>query len=130
MPKQEFRERNITDLPTDLYQVANKKYADTGGPGSVLAYASVITVNPNKGRLFKFITTNAVSPATVNASVTGLFGQQLQILIENDSAGARTLVFAGNFRASSLVGLRSSVASISFVSDSNNFYETSRTAGL
>lgn len=125
-----YGKKIVGDNPTDALQLVNKRYAITGGPGSVLSWASVLSIDPLKGRLFKVTTGPTVSVATVNASTTGLFGQQLQMLITNESAAAQTLVFASLFQAGSVVGLRSSVVSISFVSDATKFYETARTQGL
>ncbi len=125
-----FGNKIVGDNPTDALQLVNKRYFITGGTGSIIGANSVVTIDPNKGRLFKITTNSSVTSATVNASVAGLYGQQLQIIISNDSAAARTMVFASLFGASSLVGLRSSVATISFVSDSTKFWETSRTQGL
>lgn len=125
-----FGQKVIGDNPTDALQLVNKRYFITGGPGSVIGANSVITIDPNKGRLFKLTTNSSITTGTVNASVAGKFGQQLQIILSNDSTAARTLVFASLFGASSLVGIRSSVATISFVSDSTKFWETARTQGL
>ncbi len=128
--KGSFSRKIIGDNPTDALQLVNKRYFITGGVGSIIGANSVVTIDPNKGRLFKITTNSSVTSATVNASVPGLFGQQVQVIATNDSAAARTLVFASLFSASSLVGIRSSVATISFVSDGTKFYETARTQGL
>lgn len=125
-----FGNKIIGDNPTDALQLVNKRYFITGGPGSIIGANSVVTIDPNKGRLFKLTTNSSVTSATVNASVAGLFGQQIQILAINDSVAPRTLVFSSLFGASSLVGIRSSVATISFVSDGTKFWEYARTQGL
>lgn len=125
-----FGKKAISDTPTDMLQLVNKRYFVTGGPGSIIGANSVITIDPNKGRLFKITTNSSITSATINASIAGLFGQQIQIIAVNDSAAPRTLVFSSLFSASSLVGIRSSTATISFVSDSTKFYEYARTQGL
>lgn len=125
-----FGNKIIGDNPTDMLQLVNKRYFVTGGPGSIMGAASVMTIDPNKGRLFKINTSSSVTTVTVNASVAGLYGQQIQFLIGNDSAAARTVVFSSLMGNASVVGLRSSVAAISFVSDSTRFYEYARTQGL
>lgn len=125
-----FGNKIIGDNPTDALQLVNKRYYISGGPGSVIGANSIITIDPNKGRLFKITTNSSVTSATVNASVAGLYGQQIQILAINDAVAPRTLVFSSLFSASSLVGIRSSTATISFVSDGIKFYEYTRTQGL
>ncbi len=129
--KDSFGKKIIGDNPTDALQLVNKRYFVTGGPGSIIgANSSVITIDPNKGRLFKITMNSSVLTATINASVAGQYGQQLQVMIVNGPASIRTVVFSSLFSASSIVGLQSSVATISFVSDATKFYETSRTQGL
>lgn len=125
-----FGNKIVGDNPTDALQLVNKRYYITGGPGSIIGANSIVTIDPNKGRLFKLTTNSSVTSATVNASIAGSFGQQMQIIAVNDSVSSRTLVFSSLFGASSLVGIRSSVATISFVSDGTKFWETSRTLGL
>lgn len=126
-----FGNKIVGDNPTDALQLVNKRYAITGGPGSIIGYSSLLTADPAKGRLFTITTTSSVATVTINASSIGLYGQQMQFLIKNDNNGSRTVVFAGNFKASSVVGIASLAATVSFVSDgSTAFYETSRTLGL
>lgn len=121
-----FGQKIVGDNPTDALQLVNRRYFITGGPGSVLGYSSVLTIDPNKGRLFTITTTSSVTTINVNASVVGLYGQQLQVLIRNDDAAPRTVVFSQNFRAPSIVGTSSLTAIVSFVSNASVFYEYSR----
>src|SRR5882724_12421608 len=83
-----FGKKIIGDNPTDALQLVNKRYFITGGPGSVIGYSSILTIDPTRGRLFIISTTSSVATITVNASVVGQFGQQLQVQVNNDSAGA------------------------------------------
>lgn len=125
-----FGNKIIGDNPTDALQLVNKRYFITGGPGSILGYSSVLTINPNKGRLFTITTTSSVATINVNASTVGLYGQQLQVIIANDNNGSRKVVFNQNFRANSVVGVASLISTVSFVSNASVFIETSRTIGV
>lgn len=125
-----FGNKIVGDNPTDALQLVNKRYFVTGGPGSVIGYSSILTVDPAKGRLFSFTTTASVATITVNASVAGVYGQQIQVQITNDAAGGRTVLFGQNFRAQSVVGVRSSIATVSFVSNSSVFVEYARAQGI
>ncbi len=128
--KNEFGKKAIGDTPTDALQLTNKRYFITGGPGSVLGYSSVLTVDPNKGRLFTITTTSSVATINVNASVVGLYGQQLQVMIQNDGNGSRKVVFNQNFRAQSVTGVASLISVVSFTSNASVFVETARTIGV
>lgn len=125
-----FGNKIIGDNPTDALQLVNNRYFITGGPGSILGYSSVLTIDPAKGRLFTITTTSSVATINVNASVVGLYGQQLQVIIRNDNNGSRTTVFNQNFRANSVIGVASLTSTVSFVSNASVFIETSRTIGV
>lgn len=127
----DFKNKKVGDTPTDAYQLVPRDYFITGGPGSIIgANSSILTIDPHKGRLFKITMNSSVITTVVNASVAGLFGQQIQIIAVNGPASVRTLVFSSFFGASSLVGKQSSVATVSFVSDGTKFWEYARSQGL
>lgn len=117
------------DTPTDAYQLVPKKYADTGGPIDTMSYASIITLNTSKGRLHTITTVNAIGATSIVASSGGVAGQYLDILITNDSTSGKNITFGTNFSPTSLVGITSKVAEISFVSNGIKFYEKSRVLG-
>ncbi len=125
-----FGRKIIGDNPTDALQLVNKRYFVTGGPGSVLGYSSVLTVDPNKGHLFTITTTSSVATINVNASVVGQYGQQIQVMIQNDGNGSRKVVFNQNFRAQSVTGVASLLSVVSFTSNASVFVETARTIGV
>lgn len=94
-------------------------------------YSATITLDVSKNALHYIATTSAVGNATINASSKGMAGQEIIILIANDSAGARTITFSTNFKPSAtIVGTASKSATICFVSDGNNWWETRRTLVL
>lgn len=125
-----FGNKIVGDNPTDALQLVNKRYFVTGGPGSVLGYSSVLTVDPTKGRLFTITTTSSVAVINVNASTVGQNGQVIQVMIQNDNNGSRTVVFNQNFRANSVVGVASLISTVTFVSNASVFVETARTIGV
>jgi hypothetical protein len=133
-----FKQRFLTlrsyqklDTPTEAYQVANKLYVDTGGVADAFTYAATVSLDVTKGRLHTVTTTAAVGNATINASGKGFAGQELVIIITNDSSAGRTITFGTNFLPSAtLVGTASKAAVVTFVSNGSNFYEKSRTTGL
>jgi hypothetical protein len=126
-----FRSYQKIDVPTESYQVANKLYVDTGGVADAFTYAATVSLDVTKGRLHTVTTTAAVGNATINASGKGFAGQELVIIITNDSSAGRTITFGTNFLPSAtLVGTASKAAVVTFVSNGSNFYEKSRTTGL
>lgn len=119
------------DNPTDAYSLANKRYVDTGGPAETMTYAATITLQVGMPRLHITTTTAAVGNSTINASLGGMKGQILQILITNDATANRTITFGTNFLPNAtLVGTTSKSAIVSFVSNGTAFYEFARQTGL
>ncbi len=96
-----------------------------------MTYASVIVLSVTAAFVHKTTTTSLVGDATINASSGGTAGQVMYIVIANDAASGRTITFGTNFKPNgTLVGTIGKTASLIFVSDGTNFYETSRVTGL
>lgn len=65
---------------------------------------------------------------TVNASGTQVAGQRMTLIIVNDATLARTITFGTGFKPSAtIVGTVSKAATIDFISDGTNWWETNRT---
>lgn len=98
---------------------------------NVFTYASTVTLDVRQVLLNKTTTINAVGNATINLSGGGVAGQMIVVMIINDATSGKTVTFGTFFKPSATVGgTASKVAVVTFISDGNNFYETSRTTGL
>ena len=90
-----------------------------------------MTIDVTQGVTCEVITTSAVGNATLNASSGGTFGQNLVVLIANDSGGARTITFGTNFRPTgTVVGTGSKTISVEFQSNGVSFFETGRSTAV
>ncbi len=96
-----------------------------------ITYATTIAMDVSKTLQQKVTTVNATGNATINASVGGQAGQELKILIVNDSTSGKVITFGTNFKSSgTLTGTTSKSALISFISDGTNWYEQFRTLAI
>lgn len=94
-------------------------------------YAATISLDVTQGNVHKITTTSAIGNATINASAAGVAGQEITIIITNDSSAGRTITFGSNFKPSgTIVGTASKTATIRFASDGTSWWETSRILGL
>lgn len=97
------------------------------GTSDTMTYSGFILMDVTKGNVH-ITTTSGAGNATINASAGGVAGQEITIIINNDSGAARTITFGSNLSANgTLVGTASKTATIRFASNGTKFYETSRT---
>jgi len=68
---------------------------------------------------------------TVNISGSQLAGQELTLILVQDSGSGRVITFGTGFKSAGTITLTTSETSVvSFRSDGTNFYETGRIAGI
>lgn len=97
----------------------------------VMAYAATISLDVTKPHVHSTTTINATGNATINASAAGNAGEEMTIIITNDATSGKVITFGTNFKTTgTITGTVSKSATIKFVSDGSNWYETSRTLAL
>jgi hypothetical protein len=83
------------------------------------------TINPNLGSAF--VITTATGNSNVAFVPAPTKGQEITLIINNDSGGARTITFTTAAKSvGTLVGTASKACTITFLSDGTNAYETGR----
>lgn len=96
-----------------------------------MTYAATISLDVTKAYVHQTTTVHATGNATINASTGGLSGQIMIVIIKNDATSGKTITFGTNFRpVGTVVGTTSKAAVVTFVSESNEWFEVSRSLVL
>jgi|SRR3989304_8712070 len=99
------------------------------GNGVALTDEAPVTLTVTSAYLH---TLTATTDRTINASGTGIFGQDIEVQIQSDAAAARTITFGTNFKANGTIvtpATAGKIVSITFTSDGTTWNESGRQTG-
>lgn len=132
----ELKQGNILRTAKEL-RTDSRSYGRSFGGNYVVrglqttGYSSVTVFDDKRPGFCQVRTFIDVGNATITISGPGERGQELYMKIDNDTDANRTITFGSLFKTTgTLTGSTAASAILHFISDSNYFWEVSRTTGL